>query len=260
MGAAETSGSRRATTGSLSALLGVLALPVWLTAQVGHDGRLALATETPPYDGRFTFTRVRYAGTGFRGRGGSTWAHDYPEADRNMHRILDFLSRVRVHELGTNVFTLDDPEIFRNPILYLSEPGYWSATESELRNLGEHLLKGGLLILDDFEEEQWINMEAQLRRALPEHRFVPIDDDHSVFQTLVHVADIHVPHPFVRTPPRYMGIFEENDPTRRIMVLANHNSDLAEYWEWSATGYFPMDITNEAYALGVNYLVYGLTY
>jgi len=60
--------------------------------------------------------------------------------------------------------------------------------------------------------------------------------------------------------PRYMGIFEENDPARRLIVLANHNSDLAEYWEWSASGFFPVDITNEAYALGVNYIIYGLTH
>lgn len=240
--------------------LALLALPIWLSAQSGDEVRLPLATENPPYDGRFTFTRVRYRGPGFRGFGGSTWSHDYPQADRNMHRILDFVTSVRVHSQGTNVFTLDDPEIFRNPILYLSEPGYWSATASELRNLRAYLLKGGFLILDDFEEEQWLNMERQLAGALPEHRFQEIDGGHGVFQTLLRVADIHVPHPFVRVKPRYMGIFEDNDPARRIMVLANHNSDLAEYWEWSATGFFPMDVTNEAYALGVNYFLYGLTH
>jgi hypothetical protein len=242
--------------------LALLLLPALaLAAQTGDGGAdFHLQEVNPRYDGRFTFTRVRYGGPGFRGRGGSTWSHDYPAADRNMHRILDFLTSVRVHREGTNVFTLDDPEIFRNPILYLSEPGYWSASDGELRQLRDYLLKGGFLILDDFEDEQWWNMERNLKRALPEHDFKALPPEHPVFQTLLRIDDIYVPHPFVRSKPRYMGIFEDNDPALRLLVLANHNSDLAEYWEWSAGGFFPVDITNDAYALGVNYIVYGLTH
>ena len=33
-----------------------------------------------------------------------------------------------------------------------------------------------------------------------------------------------------------------------------------EYWEWSGEGFFPFDTSNEAYKLGVNYLIYGLTH
>jgi hypothetical protein len=237
-----------------------LALPVWLAAQTGDRGDLRLDQVNPGYDGRFTFTRVRYGGPGFFGRGGSTWSHDYPAADRNMHRILDFLTSVRVHRAGTNVFTLDDPEIFRNPILYLSEPGFWRASDGELHQLRLYLLKGGFLILDDFEDEQWWNMERNLKRALPEYDFKELPPEHPVFQTLLRIDDIYVPHPFVRSKPRYMGLFEGDDPAGRLLVLANHNSDLAEYWEWSAGGFFPVDITNDAYALGVNYIVYGLTH
>ena len=243
---------------STSTLL--LAVPLLLAAQ-GKDGPdFDLSQVNPRYDGRFTFTRVRYGGPGFRGRGGSSWSHDYPSADRNMHRILDFLTSVRVHRAGTNVFTLDDPEIFRNPILYLSEPGYWSASDGELRQLRDYLLKGGFLILDDFEEEQWFNMEANLARALPELHFQELPAHHAVFQTLLRIENIYVPHPFMHIKPRYMGLFENDDPRGRLLVLANHNSDLAEYWEWSASGFFPVDLTNEAYALGVNYIVYGLTH
>jgi hypothetical protein len=60
--------------------------------------------------------------------------------------------------------------------------------------------------------------------------------------------------------PSYFAIFENNDPRGRMLALANYNNDLAEYWEWSATGMFPVDLTNEAYKLGVNYIVYGVTH
>ncbi|MFI5170582.1 MAG: DUF4159 domain-containing protein [Vicinamibacterales bacterium] len=43
-------------------------------------------------------------------------------------------------------------------------------------------------------------------------------------------------------------------------MIANYNSDIAEYWEWSDTGLVPIDLSNEAYKLGVNYVVYGMTH
>ena len=46
----------------------------------------------------------------------------------------------------------------------------------------------------------------------------------------------------------------------RLMAIANNNHDLGELWEFSDTGYEPVDITNEAYKFGVNYVVYAMTH
>ena len=54
-------------------------------------------------------------------------------------------------------------------------------------------------------------------------------------------------------------MFEENDPTKRMLAIVNYNNDLSEYWEFSDTGMFPLDMSNEAYKLGVNYIIYALT-
>ena len=217
-----------------------------------------------PYNGRFTFTRIRYGsggsgiGRGSRWGWSSAWNHDYPQADRNMQFILSEFTGTRTNTEGSNVLDLEDPRIFQHPILYMSEPGFWTVTEEGARNLRSFLLKGGFLIFDDFELEQWNNMAAQVQRALPEYRWIDIDAAHPIFQSFFRVEDIYVPHPLVRVTPNYRVIFEENDVTKRIMVLANHNSDLAEYWEWSANGFFPVDPTNDAFQLGVNYIVYAM--
>jgi hypothetical protein len=96
----------------------------------------------PPYDGRFTFTRVSYnrgAGlaSGFR-RGGMSqaWNHDYPRADINLALILEAITAIQPNLDATNILSLEDPEIFRNPVLYMWEPGYWSVTEAEPRTCG----------------------------------------------------------------------------------------------------------------------------
>jgi len=47
---------------------------------------------------------------------------------------------------------------------------------------------------------------------------------------------------------------------KRLLFIANYNNDVGEYWEFSDTGWTPIDLSNEAYKLGVNYIVYALTH
>lgn len=210
----------------------------------------------PPYDGRFTFTRVRYTGSGRRG---ASWADGYPRTDRNMPMILDALTSMRVNIEDTNVLDLEDPEIFRNPVLFLIEPGFWRMSDEGAANLRAYMLKGGFVIFDDFEGNLWLNFEEQFRRALPEAEFVELDLSHPIYQSFFDVREIKLPHPSDNIVPAYYGVFEDNDPSKRLMAIANYNSDVSEYWDYSGTGSLPVDTTNDAYKLGVNYMIYGVT-
>jgi hypothetical protein len=234
-----------------------LLFPLLASGQGWNRYEPELATDNIAYNGRFTFSRIRYGG---RGWWGGSWAHDYPRADRHLPRILAELTTIKPNLDGSNVFDLDDPSIFRHPIIYVSEPGFWHATPSHAENLRRYMLKGGFVIFDDFEEEQLDNLVAQLRRALPEYQPIEIDITHPIFHSFFEMTNIEFPHPLVPVTPRYLGIFEKNDPSQRMMAILNHNNDLAEYWEWSDTGMFPVDTTNEAYKLGVNYIVYAMTH
>ena len=228
--------------------------------------RSAPAQVAFPYDSRFTFTRIRYGrggGSGFgRGRGNqNAWNHDYPAADLNMQVVLKEITSMDPVTETSVVVDLEDPAMFQYPILYMSEPGFWRVTEEGARNLRAHLLKGGFIIFDDFDGPgHWESWEAQIRQILPGYRAIEIDETHPVFRTFFRVEDIYVPHPMVNVRPRYLGIFENNDPNGRMMALVNYNADLAEYWEWSTSGYLPIDPTNDAYRLGVNYFIYALTH
>jgi hypothetical protein len=240
-------------------LVVIVALASLAAAGQGRRGRPAdSGFGNPEYDGRFAFTRIRYGG---RGWGGGSWAHDYPRADQHLPNILKDLTSIDPHIGASNVLDLEDPGIFLNPILYVSEPGFWTITDEGARNLRAHLLKGGMVIFDDFEgPAQWSNMEAQMHRAVPELRFIQIDVSHPIFHTFFEMKTIDFPHPVVNVMPNYFAMFEHNDPRQRIVALANHDNDLAEYWEWSATGMFPVHLTSEAYKLGVNYIMYGMTH
>jgi hypothetical protein len=215
------------------------------------------------YDGRFTFVRLRWGGGlgyGRRWRGGNAWNHDFPRAEQNLTFMLGEMTLIDTNTAGSLILTLDDPELFRYPVVYMWEPGFWTMTDVEATQFRAYLLKGGFAIFDDFEFDQWNNYEQQMRRVLPEARFVQLDETHPVFDSFFRMDTINFPHPMIGVSPTYYGIFEDNDPTRRLLVIANHNNDVAEYWEWSGSGLFPVDTSNEAYKLGVNYMVYALTH
>jgi hypothetical protein len=172
------------------------------------------------------------------------------------------LTSLDIRTDGSLILTLDDPELFKHPIAFMWEPGFWNLTDVEAQSFRAYLQKGGFAVFEDFDgAAQWNNFEAQMQRVLPDARFVKLDNAHNIFDSFFTIRDIDaIVHPMSRIRPSYYGIFEDNDPSKRLMVVANYDNDVPEYWEWSGQGLFPFDSTNEAYKLGVNYLIYGLTH
>ena len=217
-----------------------------------------------PYDGRFTFVRLRWRDGGGRSRGffNSAWNHDYPRAEQHLSQIIRELTYLDVHLDGSRILTLDDPELFRFPIAFMWEPGFWVMNDTEAAAFRAYLQKGGFAVFEDFDgTEQWANFEEQMRRVLPSARWVKLDNSHMLYRAFFEIHDIDaILHPMSRIRPSYYGVYEDNDPSKRLMVVANFDNDVPEYWEWSGEGLFPFDTSNEAYKLGVNYMIYGLTH
>jgi len=116
---------------------------------------------------------------------------------------------------------------------------------------------------DDFAERRggWGNFEEQMLHVLPGARFVDLDASHPIFHSFFEINDLDIiPQYYDVGKPIFRGIFENNDPAKRLMVMINFNTDISEFWEWSDTGLKPIDESNEAYKLGVNYIIYGMTH
>jgi uncharacterized protein DUF4159 len=224
-----------------------------------------------PYDGRFTFVRVRYTpaprGNWFDGR--PSWVHGYPLAEQNLMRIMKEISLVDAHLDNINVLTLDDPELFKYPIAYIIEVGWWTLTDREAAALRAYLQKGGFLIVDDFKVEGWRGVpgggwqpfEDNVKRILPGVKFLEMDPADPIFRSFFKIARLdNFPQAYTTGKAVFRGVYEDNDPGKRLMMIVNYNTDISQYWEWSGRGLRPFDDTNEAYKLGVNYLIYGLTH
>jgi hypothetical protein len=237
-----------------------LALAVSVTAALAQrrgGGRGGVWIEpNAAYDGRFAFVRLRYQEYGAAG-----WAFDYPQMERNFMTIVQDLTTIGPHLDESNVFLMDDPELFRYPIAYLSEPGYWLPTTQEAAGLRDWILKGGFLIVDDFYFNQWNRFEESMRMVLPEGRTLPVPLEHPVFDSFFRIASLDGMHHPSTTQARaqYLGIYEDNDPRKRLMVIINYNNDIGDYMEWSGEGWYPVNMSNDAYKFATNYLIYGLS-
>jgi hypothetical protein len=172
-------------------------------------------------------------------------------------KIFQELTTATPRSDASNVFTFDDPDLFDYPIAYVSEPGYWSMSDAEVEGLRNYVKKGGFLIFDDFREGDWYNLEDQMKRALPELRWVALEPGALVFNSFFEITNFEFG---AYGRPTYYGLFEDNDQKKRMLAIAGHNQDLGEYWEFSDTGLMPVDLSNEAYKYGVNYFIYGLTH
>jgi hypothetical protein len=223
-----------------------------------------------PYDGRVTFARIKYRGYGrFQGREGPGWSHDYPRAEQHFMRIIREITSIRpfienATTIGSNIFALDDPELMKYPVAYLSEPGGWFPNEKEVLGLRNYLLKGGFVIVDDFDEgggEELQHFLSVMQQVLPKGRALTVPPTHPIFDAFFKL-DLGIlsgggPNDYGRA--KYLAYHQDNDPNKRILMMVNLNLDIGEYWQWSDRGWSPVP-SNEAYKLGVNYLIYALTH
>ena len=227
----------------------------------------------PLYDGRFTFARIKYRGFDHFGPEGPGWSHDYPDAEENFTKILRDISAVRPFVeagpiVGSALVTLDDSTLFKYPVSYMSEPGAWHPNEKEIAGLRKYLLKGGFMIFDDFregwrQEYDWTNLRQEMARALPNAKWVQLTGNEPIFDCFFKIdlkAAVSSTSAYGTNLPTYWGLYENNDPKKRLMVIANVDNDIGESWQWSGQGFVPIAAANETYKLGINYVIYALTH
>lgn len=217
------------------------------------------------YNGQFTFVRLRYGPPIEYQSQRIPWSHDYPDGEQHFMRIMNDVTNLKPRIMEHNVMALDDPELTQYPVAYMSEPGYWFMTDREATAFRAYLQKGGFVIFDDFAANRgggWDYFEQVFRQVMPGAKWIELDGTHPIFHSFFEIPEPlkFLPPYDQELPPQYYGLFEDNDPSRRLIAIANYNNDISEYWEYSDRGFAPVTDTNEAYKLGVNYVIYGLTH
>ena len=224
------------------------------------------------FDGSFLYCRGYF-------RGG--WTTDYPGADNNFSIRLAELTRVPVkfdpdRQPHHVVVRLDDPLLYRCPMVFMENVGTLQFSEEEAASLRDYLMRGGFLWVDDFwGSAAWERWESEIRRVLPAGEFpifdIPISHPimHMVYDVheFLQVSNINFWYQTggqvsERGPDsaevHYRGIQSSRG---HLMVLMTHNTDIADTWEREGeyAEYFNL-FSPTGYAIGVNVVVYALTH
>jgi len=245
----------------------------------GSRFRPRFATEKD-FDGSFLYCRGFYRSV--RGEmGGQGWGTDYPGADNNFSIRLAELTRVPVkwdpdHQPIHVVVRLNDPLIYRCPMLFMEDVGTIRFSEAEVASLRNYLLKGGFLWVDDFwGTTAWTWWVNEISRVLPpgEYPIIDIPRSHAIMHSVYDVKDfLQVSN--INFWNRSGGQVSERGPDSaevhyrgvedsrgRLMVLMTHNTDVSDTWEREGDNdeYFSL-FSPRGYAIGINIIVYALTH
>ncbi len=231
------------------------------------------------FNGSFLYCRGYYESVRFEA-GGQGWSTDYPDADHNFLTRLAELTRVYIKDADRNpnfvVIPLEDPLLFRCPVLFMEDIGTARFSEAEIQALRNYFLKGGFLWVDDYWGSlAWDMWEREIGRILPpgEYPIFDIPISHPIMHTLYDVKD------FPQIPSinfwgrgrngtsergadsaqvHFRGI---QDSHGRLMVMMTHNTDIADAWEREGEdhAYFNL-FSPRGYAIGVNVVLYALSH
>lgn len=187
------------------------------------------------------------------------WSHNYPQSDRHLNDFLKRATNIDVEEMSYRIVELGSEEVFEFPFAYVSEPGEMELTDQEVENLRQFISRGGFVLMDDFDGPiQWAQMRSQVKRAFPQNDFVPVSIDHIVFHTHSDIDDFQTMADYVPGGTiTYFGLFDSDG---NLGILAGHNNDLANFWDWYSDGTMPLKPSTDAFRLGTNAVIYSMTH
>ncbi len=283
-----TRGRRSRLSAALVVVLALLIVASAATAFAQRYGRRfrlpeGVGSYPPKYppkdfsDGNFALCKLQYTSARYEDMG-IGWSTDYPYAGVNLMIRLSELTRTRITKdvEGQPTYWVvrpTDEALFKCPVVMASDVGTMALSGPEAARLGEYLLKGGFLWVDDFwgtpAWDQWV---SQITRALPDAEIFDIPAEHPIRHMMFPVDELEQVtniQNWMRTGSTsergadsphadFRGIADKKG---RLMVVMTHNTDLGDSWEReSENREFFETFSPRGYATGVNVLLYALTH
>jgi len=215
-------------------------------------GRLSLAVvllsvASPVAGQTMTIGRLHYDG------GGDWYAN--PSSLPNLLSAIGDRTRLRVSE-RERVVTLEDPDLWSVPYLYLTGHGNVRFSERDLETLRRYLLQGGFLHADDnYGMDESIRRE--LERLFPDRELQEVPLDHPIYR-VVYPFPQGLPkiHQHDGLPAQGFGVFIDG----RLAVFYSFESDLGDGWEDPQVHDDSPEQREAALRMGVNIFAYAVGY
>ena len=211
---------------------------------------------------------VHHCRGGLLFRGLPAWAHGYVgggegrRSERNLAKILSSITNMNPHVDATRVVDVGDPDLFQYPVVYATEAGFMELDDREAHALGDYLRKGGFVIFDDFRgEADWENFRSTMQRVLPGEQPTELALSNPIFHAFFDIQTLQfVAGPTTAARRSSTECSRTTISRSRCSSSPTSTTTCRGTWEYSDTGFTPIDLSNEAYKLGVNYVVYAMTH
>ena len=263
-----------------------------MSTAFGQDESMMLKTEAEAIDGHFPepefiFARGKYSnyqtGDGSEHynwrRNRAWWQTDYADAEQNLLRGVQRYTTLNTSLTSYKAMSLTDPELFEHTFLYINMkriplysgngPNFKPAEAVALR---EYMMRGGFVMLDDFwGPEHWEDFLMELHKIFPNRKLEKLSITHPVFHCFYDINEIkQVPGRGVTwnfgwgfrldNPDYPTSVHGVSDDNGRLMMLVNFNTDLGDGWEHTFDRFYPTRYCNEAYKLGINFIIYAMSH
>lgn len=218
-------------------------------------------------------------GFGRRSRGG-WWDTDYPDSDENFLRGVQRYTNIDTNPRNHEFIELTDPRLFENIFLYMnwkrvpigssySGPNF---SPAEIEALREFMFRGGFVMVDDFWGQPHLDdMFMEMGKIFPEREIIKLNSTHEIFHVFFDIDEVaQVPGRMVTWdfggfmnlddpsyPPEVYAVLDDDG---RVMMVANYNTDLGDGWEHTFYKGYPTKSTNDAYKIGINFLMYAFSH
>ena len=204
-----------------------------------------ILSAAPPVPPDFQMARVRYGG-------GGDWYND-PDIIPNLAREVNRRTTLRMAEQEA-VVDLTDPRLFSFPILFITGHGNIKFTEEEVKNLRRYLENGGFLYADDdYGMDEAFRRE--IRRVFPDAELVELPFSHPIYHTFYDFPEgLPKIHEHYKGPPKGFGIYVKG----RLAVFYTYNTNISD--GWTPTHNDPPEVREQAFRMGINILLYALSY
>ena len=205
---------------------------------------LILCTVLSTFD--ITIARVKY-------RGGD-WYND-PSIISNLVREINNRTTINC-DANQYVVTLQDPDLFSYPFVFLTGHGDIQLSYVEVENLRDYLLRGGFLYADDdYGMDEAFRRE--MKKVFPGLEFVELPFSHPIYHCFYNFNNGPPKiHEHDNKPPKGYGLFYKE----RLVVYYTFESNISDGWADPGVHKDPEEIREKAFRMGINIVIYAMAY
>lgn len=193
-----------------------------------------------------SIVRLRYSG--------GDWYND-PDIIPNLAVAINTRTELKIPREEV-ILSLNDPEIYSYPFLFITGHGKIEFSKTELQNLRNYLWNGGFIYVDD-DYGMDEHFREELSKAFPKHKLIQLPTDHEIY-TIFYELPEGLPkiHEHYKGAPKGYGLFLKGN----LALFYTYNSNISDGWASPSVYRDTEELREKALKMGINIYIYAMTY